>query len=400
MIVRPIQGANDVALLVLYKIGGDHDPEGHSGLAHLVEHVYSTAAAGAEPARTADALFRRYPSGCNAQTGDRYTVFATVFPKGELEKELAEASARMSDLRLSSGDLDREVPRLLDEVANMFGRIPALGAVNNARELVRPSPRAGRKGGLPDHIRAITLDEVRSYWKRYYKPANAIVVVAGAVDEGAARRAVTAHFAKVPAGEPVPPPGEPGASRAGTVRELAVKPLQPQAEPVACLAYAGPGAGERVLCAVSRDRRPAVRGFWPVRRPARSDDDLLPAARRSGRPGHRRGARSRESPERGPLARLEKLVADAVAPGIRQDERASTRQMFGFLLGTSDLPDFALARNPYGLALSLARREQLGLDSVKLGRALDALTEAELRRAAAEFLAPARDGAAIVSPRN
>ena len=107
--------------------------------------------------------------------------------------------------------------------------------------------------------------------------------------------------------------------------------------------------------------------------------------------------RSRESPERGPSRGLEKLVADAVAPGIRQDERAGTRQMFGFLLGTSDLPDFALARNPYGLALSLARREQLGLDPVPLGRALDTLTDGELRRAATEFLGPARQVAAVVS---
>ncbi len=396
VLVRPIQGANDVALLVLYKIGGDHDPEGRSGLTHLVEHVYSTAAAGAEPARTADALFRRYPSGCNAQTGDRYTVSATVFPKGELEKELAEASARMSDLRLSPGDLDREVPRLLDEVANMFGRIPALAAVNNARELVRPSPRAGRKGGLPDHIRAITLDEVRSYWKRYYKPTNAIVVVAGAVDEGAARGAVTAHFAKVPAGEPVPAPGETGASRAGTIRELPVKPLQPQAEPVVCLAYAAPEPGSEsyapFLVIVGRlfaasGQSGGQPGRTTIYYPLLEDPAVL---------GISAASEPEESGTRA-LARLEKLVADAVAPGIRQDERAATRQMFGFLLGTSDLPDFALARNPYGLALSLARREQLGLDPVKLGRALDTLTERELRRAAAEFLAPARDGAAIVS---
>ena len=43
------------------------------------------------PARTAEAFFQRYRAGCNAQTGDRYTVFATVFPKGDLEKELTEA---------------------------------------------------------------------------------------------------------------------------------------------------------------------------------------------------------------------------------------------------------------------------------------------------------------------
>ncbi len=397
VITRPIQGANDVALLVLYKIGGDHDPEGHSGLAHLVEHVYITAPAGAEPARTADDFFRRHPSGCNAQTGDRYTVFATVFPRGQLENELAEASARMSDLRVSSGDLDRELPRLLDEVANMFGRIPALAAVNNARELVRPSPRGGRKGGLPDHIRSITLDEVRSHWKRYYKPANAIVIVAGAVDEGEARRAVTAHFAGIPAGELVPAAGEPGPTRAGTIRELAVRPLQPQAEPAACLAYGAPAPGSesyapflvivgRLFAASGQSGRQP--GRTTIYYPLLEDPGVLglSAAPQPGEPGMQT------------VTRLEKLVADVVAPPIRDDERAGTRQMFGFFLGTSDLPDFALARNLYGVALALARREQLGLDSVKVGRALDTLTEAELRRAVAEYLAPVRDGASIVSP--
>src|SRR5262249_20184880 len=112
VMIRPIQGAGDVALLVLYKVGGDHDPRGRSGLAHLVEHLYITAAAGADPARTAEAFFQRYRAGCNAQTGDRYTVFATVFPKGDLEKELTEVAARIGDLRLTAADLDRQQPRL------------------------------------------------------------------------------------------------------------------------------------------------------------------------------------------------------------------------------------------------------------------------------------------------
>ena len=44
----------------------------------------------------------------------------------------------MGDLRIAAADLDREKPRLLDELSNMFGRFPTLGAVNNARELIRP----------------------------------------------------------------------------------------------------------------------------------------------------------------------------------------------------------------------------------------------------------------------
>jgi hypothetical protein len=51
VILRPIKGSGSTALVVLYAIGNDHDPIGKSGLAHLLEHVYVTAAAG----------FRRYP---------------------------------------------------------------------------------------------------------------------------------------------------------------------------------------------------------------------------------------------------------------------------------------------------------------------------------------------------
>ncbi len=146
--IRPIQGAGNVALLVLYKLGGDHDPEGRSGLAHLVEHLYVTAAAGAVPARTAEAFFQRYRAGCNAQTGDRYTVFATVFPKGDLEKELAEAAARMGDLRITAADLDREKPRLLDELSNMFGRHPYPGG-RQRRPRADPADTSRRTKGGP-----------------------------------------------------------------------------------------------------------------------------------------------------------------------------------------------------------------------------------------------------------
>ena len=79
----------------MYSIGNDHDPEGRSGLGHAIEHLYVTAAAGDEKARTAEELFRRYPAGANGQTGDRYTVLATVFNKNELDHELGDAAARM-----------------------------------------------------------------------------------------------------------------------------------------------------------------------------------------------------------------------------------------------------------------------------------------------------------------
>jgi zinc protease len=397
--VRPINGADNVALLVLYRIGGDHDPQGRSGLAHLVEHLYVTAGAGAINARTAEAFFQRYGAGCNAQTGDRYTVIATVFPKGDLENELAEEAARMGDLLITAVDLDREKPRLFDEISNMFGRFPPLGAVNNARELIRPTPRGGRKGGLREHVQSITLDEVRAHWKQYYKPMNATLVLAGAVDETVARRAVTVHFGKLEPGEEAPKPGDPGAPKSGSVRELAVKSLQGQDAPMACLAYAAPEPESDLyapfLVLVARffsasaqsaggggNERPSV--YFPL-----LEDPAVLGVSAPAKPGENAAQA---------IARLESFVAETIAPRLKKEERASVRQTLGLFLGTAEIPDFALARNPYGAALSLARREQLGIDPVKLNRAFDNLTDADLRRAAEEIFSPARHSGAFISP--
>jgi zinc protease len=395
--VRHIRGRGDITLLVLYKVGGDHDPEGRSGLAHLVEHVYVTAAAGAVPSRTADAYFRHYRGGCNAQTGDRYAVFATVFSKDEFERELAEASARMGDLRITTADLDREKPRLLDELANMFGRIPALGARNNARELIRPTPRGGRRAGRPEHVRAIAAEDVQMHWKRYYKPRNAILVLAGAVDEGAARRAIIAHFAQLPAGEPIPDAHDPGKPRFGTVKELTIAAPLPKAEPTAGLAYLAPQpdselyapflvlvlrlwAGASKLGGAGPSDFPVV--FTPL------DDGAVVAISAKVNPG--------ESNDQA-IRRLEAFVVEATAPKLRDQEAATARQAFGTLLGIVEQPGDILAQDPYGVAFSLARRERLGLDPAKLNRALDALTDDDLRRAAAEVFAPDRHAGVAIS---
>jgi zinc protease len=382
---------------LVYNLGGDHDPKGRSGLAHLVEHLYVTAAAGKQPARSAEEYFRSFPSGCNAQTGDRYTVFATVFPKAQLDAELRDAAARMVDLRITSADLERERSRLLDEVANMFGRFPALGAMNQARELIRPTPHGGRKGGQPERVRTITLEEIQTHWKRFYKPGNAILVVAGPVDPAAVRRAVTERFGGLPPGERVPAAAAPGAAKFGTIREVSIRSALPQAGNEACLAFRAPGPGSELyapfLVLVSRLLASASAkldvggGRMPVYFPALDDPEML-ALTVAAKPGE--GTKP-------VLARLEAIVADAVKPPLRPGEVASVRQMLGFPLGLGDIPDRFLAQNPYGVAFSLARREQLGIDPAKLDRALDAVTDQDLRRAATAVFSPDRHAGAVIS---
>ncbi|WP_406698095.1 insulinase family protein [Singulisphaera sp. Ch08] len=393
-IVRPIEGAKEIAMVVLYKVGGDHDPEGRSGMAHLIEHVYITGAAGTGQSRTAKEFFGRYRSGCNAQTGDRYTVVATVFPQADLNEELREAAARMGDLRLTALDLDRERPRVLDEVANMFGRIPSLGALNQARELIRPTPQGGRKGGRPEHLSAITLDEVRLRYESFYKPRNAILVLAGGIDPATAVASIEESFAKLPSGQEIPPPAEPGPPKFGASQELAVG--HPQAQPEVCLAYKAPDPASDLyapfLVLVSRlwtgsSKLDGEPGRNPIHFPVLDDPAVLSVTARL-----KRGETHRQTRDR-----LENFVAEAAKPALGPNEAAAAQQTFGFFLGTASLPDALLMTNLYGVAFSLARREQSGIDSARLTQALGTVTEQDLRRAAKEIFAHDRSAAALIT---
>jgi zinc protease len=98
------------------------------------------------------------------------------------------------------------------------------------------------------------------------------------------------------------------------------------------------------------------------------------------------------------LGRAEAFVAGTVGPAAQGEDAAGALNAFGFLMGLSDLPDAALAQNPYGVAFSRGRRHQLGLDPSRLRESILNVKDDDLRRAR-ELFSPARRAAGLVSPR-
>jgi zinc protease len=398
VILRPVPGARQTALVVLYKVGGHHDPQGASGLAHLIEHVYVTAAAGAAQARDIRAYTARYSGGWNAQTGDDYTVVGCVFPRERLLDELHDAAARMADLRVAQADLDREKPRIAAELANMYGGIPDLAARNLARQRVCPAPQGGLKGGIAEEVRAVTLRAVQDRVKRLYKPANAVLVLAGEFDPETTRSAITSNFGNLPPGEPVPAPPAPPAAALPATATVRIRTSQPDAATVLCFAFAAPApdhldsyAPTLVLAARLWQRAPSLAGGgvqMPVQFNPLDDPKVILLSAPLGRG---------ESPEQA-VARLEDFLTRTLSPQLTPADVATTQNAFAFLLGLADLPDRALAQNLYGVAFGLARRMQLGMDPAAVSQALQRVTADDLARAAKTVFAPERRAAIVVVP--
>lgn len=250
---RPVGGTEDAAVVVLYEVGEADDPAGRSGLGHLVEHLLVTAPAAGAPRRTLEETRARYARGFRAHTGERATVLGAVFPRGRLEEELREAAARMAALAPEEADLERERAHIEDELGAMYERTPPLVAGNLARDLVFPPSAGARRGGTREGLAAVCVDLVRDRLARWYKPANAIVVVAGAIEPAAALARARALFEPIAAGERVklPPPGRglgggTAAPPGGPVDvALAADPRRkPLARPLTAAALPVPRAGE------------------------------------------------------------------------------------------------------------------------------------------------------------
>jgi zinc protease len=241
------------------------------------------------------------------------------------------------------------------------------------------------------------LDEIQARWQRYYKPRNAILVLAGDVDVAAARRMIAAHFGKLPPGERIPRAHEAGPARFGAVRELRVKSRLPLAESTACLAYVPPRpqselyapllvlisrlwAGSAKFAAGGPTGTPVL--FTPL------DDGAVLGVSAKVRPGETSAQA---------FSRIESFVAQTLEPKLGPLELFTARRRVGFLLAIVDVPDEVLAQNPYGLAFGLGRREQLGIDPAGLKKAWDAVTDETLRRAATEVFAPSRHAGALIA---
>ncbi len=398
VILKPLPQATHAALVVIFDIGGDHDPAGKSGLAHTVEHQYVTAATATKPARTIREYIAAYPQGWNAQTGDRYTVIATLFAPGAIDDELQDAAERMRSLRVTEADLAREKPRLRNELYNMYRGIPQLAARNLAREMIRPGPAGHRRGGVMEHIAKLSVADVQTWWQKYYKPNHATLVLAGRFDSNSAKRKIQQLFAEVEPGDLLPKvlPTE-NADFTAPLRKK-IKPLQrSKTASRVCLAYTAPEVSSNnfpaflVLVAKLQAQAaalPSPPGDFPVQFLPIDDPSVVCVTSE---------VQSDETTEQ-TIQRLDKFVNRVVSDKITQQDRQRAKQMFAMFYGTAEIPESALSRNPYGVAFGLGRRQQLGIQPRVLRRTIDSARTADFDHCREQIFAVKQRAAVVVIP--
>lgn len=181
-LIRVPAGATTVSVQLWYRVGGKDDPVGRSGFAHLFEHMMFK-----RTRYMANEQFDRMTEDIggsnNAFTADDMTAFHCVVPANHLEPILWAEAERMSNLTVDQANFDseREVVKeeyrqrvLADPYGRLFNGVAALGYLQH--------PYRRSVIGRIEDLDAATLDDVRQFHSTYYRPDNAVLIVAGAFD--------------------------------------------------------------------------------------------------------------------------------------------------------------------------------------------------------------------------
>jgi zinc protease len=193
-----------VGVDVWYHIGAKDEPRGHTGLAHLCEHMFFEGSPNVKPGQfKAMVLAGGGSPGRSAETSEDRTLYFVTAPRSQLETVLWLESDRMAApfravdstrLDIVRGAIRNErqagIENQLFGSANDF----TLGALYGG-----DYPYRGALGPMDDLDRA-TFSEMRQFCAPYYVPNNAVVAISGDVDANAARALVEKYFGPIPRG--------------------------------------------------------------------------------------------------------------------------------------------------------------------------------------------------------
>ncbi|WP_019989481.1 M16 family metallopeptidase [Rudanella lutea] len=189
------------AVNILYNVGSrDEDPQ-RTGFAHLFEHLMF---GGSKHIPSYDEPLQRVGGENNAFTSPDITNYYITLPAANIETAFWLESDRMLSLSFDPQVLEVQQKVVIEEFNQRYLNQPYGDAWLKLRPLAyQQHPyRWATIGKDISHIAEATLDDVKSFFFRYYLPNNAILVVAGNVTVEQVKQLCAKWFAPIPAGKP------------------------------------------------------------------------------------------------------------------------------------------------------------------------------------------------------
>ena len=195
--------AHVVSHWVWYRVGTADSPPGLSGLPHFLEHLMFKGTGRIPPGEFSKTVARNGGND-NAFTSYDYTAYFQTIARDRLELVMGMEADRMTDLRLVDDIVYPERDVILEERRSRVDNEPSslLGEQLNAAQFLHHPYRLPVIGWMHE-IEAYRREDAEVFYRQWYAPNNAILVVVGDIDADELRPLAERAYGRIPA-RPVP----------------------------------------------------------------------------------------------------------------------------------------------------------------------------------------------------
>ena len=200
VIVHEDKSTPMAAVNILYNVGSRDESSDKTGFAHLFEHLMF---GGSKNVPDFDDPIQMAGGECNAFTNNDITNFYNIVPLENLETVLWLESDRMMNLNFSEKSLEVQRKVVIEEFKETCLNQPygdVWHHLSNLAYKVHPY-RYPTIGKIPKHVEDATLDDVKKFFYKYYRPNNAILVLAGNITLEKAKILIEKWFGDIPKGD-------------------------------------------------------------------------------------------------------------------------------------------------------------------------------------------------------
>ena len=196
--------APSVQQMVWYRAGSADEPKGSSGVAHFLEHLLFKATDKMD-AGEFSATVAKNGGRDNAFTSYDYTAYFQRVAADRLELMMQMESDRMKNIRLTPENIATERDVIIEERNQRTENDPSA----LFREQLNAAQYLNHRYGTPvigwmHEMRELDLQDALDFYKLYYSPNNAILVVSGDVEPENVRTLAEQYYGKIPANPELP----------------------------------------------------------------------------------------------------------------------------------------------------------------------------------------------------
>lgn len=247
VILHEDHGTPIVTVSVMYHVGSKNEDPDRRGFAHFFEHLLFEGSANIERGE-----FSRYVEKAggvlNANTTADRTYYYEVLPSNQLELGLWLESERMLHAKVDEKGVETQREVVKEERRQRYENQPygtiLMEVLSRAYSV---HPYRWPTIGFMEDLNAASAEDYKAFYKRFYVPNNAVLVLAGDIDKDAARDLVSHYFGDIPRGADIAQPIVDEPALKGERRDVIHDRIQ---LPAVVLGFRIPPAGSKDFYAV------------------------------------------------------------------------------------------------------------------------------------------------------